>query len=55
MLKKLIEKYLYLLLIIIAVSVFIYWLQHDPVKGFSMSVPGLDNRPEINLFRSNGS
>ena len=46
MLNKLIDKYIFLILIIIAFSVFIYWLQHDPVKGFTMSVPGLDNRPE---------
>ena len=34
------------LAIVIAVSVFVFWLRYDPVQNFSASVPGLDNRPK---------
>ena len=32
-------------MIIASITVFGYWMLHDPVKGFSLNEPGLDNRP----------
>jgi len=34
-------------LIVIAVSTFIFWFVHNPVKDFSASIPGQDNRPKM--------
>ena len=42
---KTVEKYSPILLILAAVVAFVAWQVHDPAKGLSMSVPGLDNRP----------
>lgn len=27
----------------------LYWMFHNPVKSFAMAVPGLDNRPPVNI------
>jgi outer membrane protein assembly factor BamB len=32
-------------LILAGISAMIFWFVHDPVSGFSMSIPGMDNRP----------
>ncbi|MBC8486338.1 MAG: PQQ-binding-like beta-propeller repeat protein [Bacteroidetes bacterium] len=49
MIKHFIEKYVFLLLILIGIAVFAYWQIYDPVKGFTVNIPGLDNRPEVDL------
>ena len=49
MIKHFIEKYVFLLLILIGIAVFAYWQIYDPVKGFAVSIPGLDNRTEVDL------
>jgi len=49
MIKHFIEKYVFILLILIGIAVFVYWQIYDPVKGFAVSIPGLDNRPEVDL------
>ena len=40
-----INKYIPILLILAAVVAFVYWQAHDPAKGLTVSLPGLDNRP----------
>ncbi len=42
---KQLEKYGPIFLVLFAAMAFIYWQVHDPVKGLTMSVPGMDNRP----------
>lgn len=49
MIKRLIEKYIFYFLILIGISVFVYWQLYNPVKGLAVSLPGLDNRPEVDL------
>lgn len=49
MIKQFIEKYTFLLLILVGMAVFVYWQIYDPVKGLEVSIPGLDNRPEVDL------
>jgi len=41
------EKLLLPLLIMAGVFSIGFWVWHDPVKHFSMSIPGLDNRPLV--------
>ncbi len=46
------EKNIILILFLIAfISVF-FWLFHNPVKDFRISVPGMDNRPDSNTLES---
>lgn len=47
MFKQFIEKYFFIFLISIGIGVFVYWQLYDPVKGFTVSLPGLDNRPPV--------
>jgi len=45
MLKKHFEKILIVLFTLLGITALIFWLYKNPVKEFSASVPGLDNRP----------
>jgi len=44
MLKPL-EKYLIPFAILVAIAVFVYWFTYNPVKKFTVNLPGQDNRP----------
>ncbi len=46
MLKKLILKNIIPIIAIFSFTVFVSWLLHDPVKDLTVSLPGLDNRPD---------
>ncbi|MCF8366079.1 MAG: hypothetical protein K9H16_09870, partial [Bacteroidales bacterium] len=39
------EQFIFFILVFAGIAALLYWFLHDPVKGFSESVPGLDNRP----------
>lgn len=39
------EKYILTSTIIIGIAIFGYWFFHNPVKNFSINLPGLDHRP----------
>lgn len=45
MLKKNLEHIVLSIIVIISVIAFIVWFTYNPVKDFSVSNPGLDNRP----------
>ncbi len=45
MLKKYREQIVLSLVVIISVIAFIIWFTYNPVKDFTASIPGLDNRP----------
>lgn len=47
MLLPRIEKLMLPLMITAGIAAFGYWLWYNPVQDFTMSVPGLDNRPEV--------
>ncbi|MFC2103902.1 PQQ-binding-like beta-propeller repeat protein [Bacteroidota bacterium] len=40
------EKNIISFFILISIIVFIYWFTYDPVKDFTTSIPGKDNRPD---------
>jgi len=40
------HRYILLFLILLAVALFAWWLLHDPVKRFAVSVPGMDKRKQ---------
>lgn len=42
------EKIILAVLILSGISALIFWFVHDPVKDFSISMPGMDNRPAKN-------
>lgn len=46
MFKKLIHENIVPITVLVSLTVFISWFLHDPVKDFTASVPGLDNRPD---------
>jgi outer membrane protein assembly factor BamB len=39
------EAYIIYIIILLCGVVFLFWLFHNPVKGFAEMVPGMDNRP----------
>jgi len=39
------EKLIFPFMALAAIVALVYWFMHDPVKDFSTSIPGLDNRP----------
>ncbi len=39
------EKMFFFVAIVVGCCTFLFWFLHNPVKGFTESVPGLDNRP----------
>lgn len=41
---KTVQRFFLFLLIIVATGLLTWWYLHDPVRGFSLSVPGMDNR-----------
>ena len=45
MIKGKVERYVIFIVIIVSITVFIYWFLHNPVKDFDTNVPGLDHRP----------
>jgi outer membrane protein assembly factor BamB len=45
MLSKRSEKGVILLSVVIACTLFVYWLAYNPVKDIHASIPGMDNRP----------
>lgn len=46
MLLKNLHRLIILLVALAGISAFVYWMVYNPVEGFTMSVPGMDNRPE---------
>lgn len=46
MLTARLEKFIFPLLAIAGTVALLYWFLHDPVRDFSLSIPGLDNRPD---------
>lgn len=40
-------KYSPILLIVAGLIAFVFWQAHDPAQGLTMSLPGLDGRPEV--------
>ena len=44
MIRKHISKFILFLVFILAGGVFTWWILHNPVKRFTVSVPGMDNR-----------
>jgi outer membrane protein assembly factor BamB len=49
MLFNRIEKLILSMLLIAGFAAFGFWIWHDPVKHFSISLPGLDNRPASDI------
>lgn len=46
MIGRQIEKYIVPLIVVISITVFVFWFVHDPVKELAINNPGLDNRPK---------
>ena len=44
MFKKYPARYVLLVFVVSALAIFIWWFIYDPVKTFTVSVPGMDNR-----------
>ncbi len=43
--RKILLKYTIIVFIILALMSFSWWITYNPVRDFSMNVPGMDNRP----------
>ena len=46
MLRNQNDKYIILISVAIGIALIIFWLYYNPVKDFSVSIPGMDNRPD---------
>ena len=44
LMSRCLTKYIVLLFVLAAIALLAWWLYHDPVKNFTVSVPGMDNR-----------
>ncbi len=49
MIKHFIEKYIFYFLILVGILYLSTGNYMIPVKGLTVSIPGLDNRPEVDL------